>query len=233
MKRVSGLFEKGKVMDVNRLAMPSRYGVLPAGAEAGGGGGMARVSERSARQEDARAPLAALSAASTRVSLSAAGQSRLAAEQQNVEDARAAARQSAAVPQNMPVQNANEADRGRNEAASFTAAAPAPAVAARLSEPAPGGGAPLARAAGGAASSLATPAAMTGTMANAGVGAAQDTPRDMTAGPSAALPTGRSEAATQERQSRTRQDVQAQARQDVSPTLAQSGLGAYRQVLSL
>lgn len=219
-------------MDVNRLAMPSRYGVLPAGAEAGGGGGMARVSERSARQEDARAPLAALSAASTRVSLSAAGQSRLAAEQQNVEDARAAARQSAAVPQNMPVQNANEADRGRNEAASFTAAAPAPAVAARLSEPAPGGGAPLARAAGVAASSLATPAAMTGTMANAGVGAAQDTPRDMTAGPSAAL-TGRSEAATQERQSRTRQDVQAQARQDVSPTLAQSGLGAYRQVLSL
>lgn len=219
-------------MDVNRLAMPSRYGVLPAGAEAGGGGGMARVSERSARQEDARAPLAALSAASTRVSLSAAGQSRLAAEQQNVEDARAAARQSAAVPQNMPVQNASEADRGRNEAASFTAAAPAPAVAARLSEPAPGGGAPLARAAGVAASSLATPAAMTGTMANAGVGAAQDTPRDMTAGPSAAL-TGRSEAATQERQSRTRQDVQAQARQDVSPTLAQSGLGAYRQVLSL
>lgn len=219
-------------MDVNRLAMPSRYGVLPAGAEAGGGGGMARVSERSARQEDARAPLAALSAASTRVSLSAAGQSRLAAEQQNVEDARAAARQSAAVPQNMPVQNANEADRGRNEAASFTAAAPAPAVAARLSEPAPGGGAPLARAAGVAASSLATPAAMTGTMANAGVGTAQDTPRDMTAGPSAAL-TGRSEAATQERQSRTRQDVQAQARQDVGPTLAQSGLGAYRQVLSL
>ncbi|WP_303785698.1 hypothetical protein [Azovibrio restrictus] len=214
-------------MEINRLGLQALYGATPGASAAGNATGVGATGERGSGRDEAREAAASQPAPSTRVMLSAAGQSMLAAEQQNVEDAQAAARQSAAVPQNMPVQNTGETDRMRNEAASFTAAPPAPAIAQRTSEAVPMQQASTTR-------PTSTPAPESQAVAATPVAASAPAqpPRDMApAQPPQAQSASRAESMAQ--QNRARQDMQAQSRQDVSPMLAQSGLASYRQVLSL
>ena len=219
-------------MEINRLGLQALYGATPGASAAGNAAGIGAAGERGSGRDEAREAAAGQPPASTRVNLSAAGQSMLAAEQQNVEDARAAAQQSAAVPQNMPVQNTGETDRMRNEAASFTAAAPAPATAQRTPEAVPMQQASTTRPTGAPAPEPQAAAAAPADAGPAVAPAPAQPPRDMAAPQQPpAQPSVRAESMAQE--NRARQDVQAQARQDVSPMLAQSGLASYRQVLSL
>ena len=220
-------------MEINRLGLQALYGSAPSSSPVGTTTGVSAPAERGDAGNGVRESTANQPPPSTKVSLSAAGQSMLAAEQQNPEVARTAAQQSASAPQNVPVQNAAEANPVRNEAPSFTAAVPASVApqsvplqqasvtqATGAATPRPE---PEQRAAASAsapsvssAASMASPAGAADPMAQVSVG----TP----------MPNSRVEGAAQE--SRVRQDVQAQARQDVSPVLAQSGVAAYQEVLS-
>lgn len=204
---------RGNIMEINRLGLQALYGATPGASAAGNATGMGAVGERGSGRDEAREAAASQPAPSTRVMLSAGSQSMLAAEQQRVTDAR----QSAAVPQNMPVQNTGETERLRNEAASFTASAPA--IAQRPAEAVPMQQASTTRPTGAPApesqAAAATPAAAP---------APAQPPRDMApAQPPQAQAGNRAESMAQ----------QNRARQDVSPMLAQSGLASYRQVLSL
>lgn len=217
-------------MEINRSGLQALYGSVPASSPAGAAAGVSAPAGRGPAGVDA-GNAASQPPSSTKVSLSAAGQSMLATEQQNPELARAAAQQSASAPQNVPVQNAAQTRPVRNEAPGFTTAAPAGMATQSL---------PLQQASVTQPTGAATPRPQPERMAAAPTAV---TPADPMARPAVAadpmarvsvgapMPDSQAEGAAQA--SRVRQDVQAQARQDVSPVLAQGGVAAYQGVLSL
>jgi hypothetical protein len=173
----------------------------------------------------------------THVTLSAAGQSRLAAERQaSIQTLETAARESAAVPQNAPVQAAQETVTARNTPNNTTAG-----VAATQNNPAPLQQASVTLSTDAATPRFAAPETAAG-IVPAAVGATPETAPQ--ASPRINAPAAQPQAfdnssapARQEveqlaRQQRERQDVAAQSRQDDSPALAQSGLTDNREVLS-
>jgi hypothetical protein len=167
---------------------------------------------------------------STRVNISVAGQSRLAAEQQATPQiAATAASASAGVAQNVPFQLSQEAAPARN-APNYTADATTtqndPTPLRQASVTLPTGAAPPVSAAPGI--TVAEPGVSTtganraSVQINAPVSQATD---NQPAAP-------RQEIAQQAQQREERQNVAAQSRQDDSPALAQSGITDNREVLS-
>lgn len=212
-------------MEINRLGMQALYGAVSSSSSVGQAVGVGAPAERGyGRDEVGENPVPP---SSTKVSLSAAAQSMLAAEQ----SAEVAAAQA---PQNIPVQDVAEAEPVRNDAQNYTATAPAdvapeavPLQQASVTQPT------------GAATPRSEPEVNEAPEASlvATLAAAEPAARQVAADPAvqalAGVPQSNTQVEEVAQESRVRQDVQAQGRQDVSPVLAQSGVAAYQEVLSL
>lgn len=227
-------------MEIARLGLQAAYG--PTTSPAASVNTVGGIGERESGAAQANETGANQPPASTRVTLSAAGQSRLAAEQQGGNEAVEVAQQSAAVAQNTPVVSAREATDVRNEPAERAtpvAPAPEPARSGNTDAALPLQQASVTSATGGATPAPAADAASrneAAARADASASQAREAnapaaPRTPSSTPAPAPTRQQVEQAAQ--QNRERQDTAAQARQDVSPVLAHSGVTTYREVLSM
>lgn len=230
-------------MELARLGLQTAYGnsnATTAGNALSGAGVASRPEgAREAAENESAAP-----PASTRVSLSPAGQSRLAAEQQASAQVQAtAAQESAAVPQNIPVQQNQQAAQGGNEPNYTAGATPTQAAAQPLqsaSVTTPTGGAvpaaapPASSPAEEASEPAATPQVVgSGAAATTRASQSPDTGNSSGSAPDSQAAPVRQQTEQVAQQERARQDDAARSRQDVSPVLAQGGVAAYREVLSI
>jgi hypothetical protein len=160
--------------------------------------------------------------ASTRVTISAAGQSRLAVEQQ-----------AAIAPQNVPVQAGAESADVRNSPNTTTADATVASIAVAQNASAPQQPASVTSPTGAATPSAnrENTGALASVAANPASGVAPETSPAASALDNQSVPVRQAAEQGAQLQSE-RQDTQAQARQDNSPALAQSGLTDNREVLS-
>lgn len=241
-------------MELARLGLQTAYAAANTGPVSG-------VSSVNNQQDSTQRPgpedaVSSQPPSSTRVNISAAGQTRLAAEQQaSAEVAQTAAQQSGAVAQNVPVQSSQDTRPVANEP-NFTAAAtpaqqpePQASVQSASARPSAFAEAPTAQQGVTAPTGGATP----GTDLEAAPAPAPLSPppamaNRMDAGPVAAESGGANQAAVPganagasparqvdqaDQQQRARRDDMAQSRQDVSPVLAQGGVATYQEVLSM